>query len=831
MKRYNISDLAEAMHATVVAQGADGYVDHLLLDSRKIIFPSTSLFFALKGPRRNGHAYIREIYERGVRNFVIDENIDVASIPGANIFKVTDTLQALQSLAAFHRGTFEIPVIGITGSNGKTVVKEWLNQLLEEKWRIIRSPKSYNSQTGVPLSVWGIDTPHELGIFEAGISKSGEMARLEPIIKPLIGIFTSIGEAHSEGFRDVQEKISEKLKLFIHANTLIYCSDTSALQSEIGKFQHELKEQGGGLVLFGWGRQAHARLQVKSMDISEMSTTIEARYENKNISVTIPFSDEASIANAMSCWCTMLCLGCGDDFISKGMKKLQPLAMRLELKQAINNCSLINDSYSADLSSLNIALDFLLQQRQHPRRTVILSDILQSGRSPRELYVAIAASLLERKVNRFFGIGPAMILHRALFEEQGMECFFYPGTAEFLHDFHSHWFHDETILIKGARVFEFEQINALLEQQVHQTVLEIDLSALAHNLKTFQQRLHPQTRIMAMVKAFSYGSGSYEIANLLQFHKVDWLGVAYADEGVELRKAGIAIPMMVMNPEQSSFTAIVDHGLEPEIFSFELFNAFLLYLKQQGITEYPVHIKLDTGMHRLGFEQHDLPSLLEKLKAAPEMRVVSVFSHLVASEDPAEDEFTRAQGRLFREACDLLTNGLGYTFIRHMANTAAITRHPDLQFDMVRLGIGLYGIAQDEQVLLKEVSTLKTTVAQIKHVRAGDSVGYGRKAILKKDALIATVRLGYADGYPRKLGNGNGYVMMKNNKAPIVGNVCMDMTMVDITGMDGIREGDEVLIFGPGLSIAELARLAGTIPYELMTGISRRVRRVYFEES
>jgi len=411
-----------------------------------------------------------------------------------------------------------------------------------------------------------------------------------------------------------------------------------------------------------------------------------------------------------------------------------------------------------------------------------------------------------------------------------MDCFFYPGTAEFLHDFHSHWFHDETILIKGARVFEFEQINALLEQQVHQTVLEIDLSALAHNLKTYQQQLHPQTRIMAMVKAFSYGSGSFEIANLLQFHKVDWLGVAYADEGVELRKAGISIPMMVMNPEQTSFAAIVDHGLEPEIFSFDIFHSFLLYLKQQGLREYPVHIKLDTGMHRLGFEQHDLPSLVEKLTAAPEMRVVSVFSHLVASEDPGEDEFTREQGRLFHEACNLLTNGLGYTFIRHIANTAAITRHPNLQLDMVRLGIGLYGITQDEQLLLKEVSTLKTTVAQIKSVKAGDSVGYGRKAILKRDSLIATIRLGYADGYPRRLGNGNGFVIIKNKAAPIVGNVCMDMTMVDITGEEGIKEGDEVLVFGPGLSISELARRAGTIPYELMTGISRRVSPAYFEQ-
>lgn len=831
MIKYTIDVLAKVTGGEIIARGKSTILDHLLLDSRKIIFPSGSVFFALKGPRRDGHQFIQELYERGVRNFVTSDRINTALIPGSNVLSVGNCLDALQALAAYHRSAFQLPVIGITGSNGKTIVKEWLNQLLEKKYRIIRSPKSYNSQTGVPLSVWAINAAHELGIFEAGISIPGEMERLEPIIKPGLGVFTSIGEAHSEGFNSLRQKIREKLKLFIHAEVLVYCSDQVELDEEVKALQQQRLLNKRPLELFDWGEKKAAKFWIRTVRTGDSGAHIIAEFKGREISISIPFSDEASVNNAITCWCVLLQLGMEDEYIAREIKYLVPVAMRLELKQGINDCSLINDSYSADLSSLNIALDFLQQQRQHSRRTVILSDILQSGRSPEELYSAVAHAMREKKVNCLIGIGPSISEHRELFENKGFETFFYGNTGDFLRDFHSNRFQHETILLKGARIFEFENISAFLEHQVHQTVLEIDLSAIAFNIKSYQQRLLPNTRIMAMVKAFSYGSGSFEIANLLQFHKVDYLAVAYADEGVELRKSGITLPIMVMNPEVTSFSAVVDFGLEPEIFSFGMLAAFLHFLKQEGITEYPVHVKLDTGMHRLGFEVKDVDRLVQALTVAAEVKVKTVFSHLVASEDPDSDEFTMQQGRQFMEACEKLEAALGYGFLKHLANTAAITRHPRLQLDMVRLGIGLYGISGSPDLLLREATTLKTTIAQIKHVKAGETVGYGRKAVLNKDSVIATIRLGYADGYPRKLGNGRGSVRIKEQLAPVVGNVCMDMTMVDITHIPGLKEGDEVLVFGRELSIVELAKWAETIPYEIMTGISRRVRRVYFEEA
>ena len=831
--QYTIDIVGDITGGTVVARGDQSFLDHLLLDSRKIILPSSSIFFALKGPRRDGHQFISEVYQRGVRNFVVSEEIDPLSTPGSNLLKVEDTLTALQLLAIYHRLQFNIPVIGITGSNGKTIVKEWLNQLLESRFRIVRSPKSYNSQTGVPLSIWMIGQQHQLGIFEAGISMPGEMENLERMIRPTIGVFTALGEAHSEGFKNIEEKISEKLLLFKNASAIVYCKDIAALEEQVKVLASGRKKAGEPVELASWSRKGEAPLQVKKVHIEDNEAKLEAVFEGRNTSISIPFADEASIENAITCWCVLLHLGCDDAYIAEEMKKLSPVAMRLELRQGINNCSIINDSYSADLSSLNIALDFLLQQQQHATRTVVLSDILQSGRSAHELYSAVARALLEKKVNRLYAIGPSISEHKSAFEGLGLKTFFFNSVAEFLHDFHSNRFQNETILLKGARIFEFESINALLEQQVHQTVLEIDLSAIAQNLKSYQQLLNPGKRIMAMVKAFSYGSGSYEIANLLQFHKVDYLTVAYADEGVELRKAGISLPIMVMNPEEASFGAITDHDLEPEIFSINIFQSFQSYLRRQGVQDYPIHLKLDTGMHRLGFQPAELDQLLMVLRSSGEMRVKSVFSHLVASEDHLSDAFTKEQGLVFSEACVKIESSLGYPFLKHIANTAAIARHPELQFDMVRLGIGLYGVSPGggANPSLREASKLKTTIAQIKDVKAGESVGYGRKAILRKDSRIATIRLGYADGYPRSVGNGKGYVSIKGKPAPVVGNVCMDMTMVDISDIDDVNEGDLVLVFGPGLSISEVAKWADTIPYEIMTGISRRVRRVYFEES
>ena len=809
----------------------DLLADHILVDSRKLAFPATTIFFAIVTPRRNGHLFIPELYQRGVRLFVTSEWTDAEILSGACIIRVSDTLVALQQVAAAHRAAFHFPVIGITGSNGKTFVKEWLNHLLSPDHRIVRSPRSYNSQIGVPLSVWQMKPGDALGIFEAGISLKGEMSTLERIIRPDIGIFTNIGDAHDEGFSGKAEKAAEKCMLFDHARWLIYCKDHLWVDEAV-LLRSRARGAETGLRCVTWGRHAEAVLRITETQISDHHTLVWAIWDAHPLSVTIPFTDKASVENAMHCWAVMIHLGYSQEIIRERMLQLPSLSMRLELKDGLNRCALINDSYSADWSALQLALDFMSNQRRHQRRTVILSDILQSGRSGESLYRDIAHTLQRHGVERLIGIGQEITAHARSFEGMIPEVEFHPSTDLFLEHFHSSHFRDETILIKGARAFEFERIAQLLGLKTHQTVLEINLTAIAHNLASYRRMLGHDTRLMVMVKAFSYGAGAYEVANLLQFHQADWLAVAYADEGVELRKAGIRLPIMVMNPEPETFPLLADHDLQPELYSFGIASAFEGYLKSQGIRDFPVHIKLDTGMHRLGFLPDEVDALGSYLSSTGTFRVQTVFSHLVSSEDASEDGFTMEQAAYFEQACKQLEVALGHGFIRHLANTAAIGRHPALRFDMVRLGIGLYGVdpAANPLLALKEASTLSTTVAQVKAVPAGQTVGYGRKGKLNRDSLIATIRIGYADGYPRSLGNGAGKVWIREGLFPVVGNVCMDMTMVDITGREDIREGDIAVVFGKEISVSALARWAGTIPYEIMTGISQRVQRVYIEE-
>lgn len=830
---YKIEDICKIVKGQWLQQAGEAEIEHLLPDSRKVLFPATSLFFALKGARRDGHSFIPEVYEKGVRNFIVSHTETGTLPPDANIILVKDTLLALQAIAAYHRKRFHYPVIGITGSNGKTIVKEWLNQLLEERYAIVRSPKSYNSQSGVPLSVWQMNDEQQLALFEAGISQSGEMDKLEKIIQPTIGLFTNIGEAHSGGFLNIRQKVKEKLQLFKHVDTLIYCSDYPELNEGVADLVQRLRNKPDDkLHLFTWSMKTDATLRVTSLLKDKTYTYIKAEYREREIDIRIPFVDDASLENAVLCWCTLLHMGIEDHYIAAHMEKLGPVAMRLELIKGINNCSIINDSYSADLSSLKIALDFLAQQQQHRHKTIILSDILQSGKSEKDLYESVAAAVHQKKIDRFIGIGPQLLRHKNVFEAvPGLDTKIYDSLDAFRRDFYHLHFQNETILVKGARIFEFEQIVPLLEQKVHQTVLEINLTALLHNLQQYQQLLQPATKLMAMVKAFSYGSGSYEIANLLQFHKVDYLAVAYADEGVELRKTGITLPIMVMNPEETTFDALVQYNLQPELYSFELLKSFDDFLRKEGLQQFPVHIELETGMNRLGFDTAAMQQLAEQLRKSC-CSVQTVFSHLVASEDPKLDDFTRQQAAKFTAACDELEAALGHSFVRHIANSAAIIRFPELQLDMVRLGIGLYGVdsAATERLSLKEVSTLKTTIAQLKHLKAGETVSYGRKGLVKKDSVIATVRLGYADGYSRRLGNGVGKMMVNGRQAPVIGAVCMDMTMLDVTGIPHVREADEVTVFGAGIPIGQLAAWAGTIPYEIMTGVSQRVKRVYFEE-
>ena len=825
---YSISQIASVIHAKTLSQHADGSIEHILLDSRKLLFPSTSIFFALSSSRRNAHLFIEELYSKGVNCFVVDENFaekDIDKFPEAAFLQVADVLQALQALATFHRQQFTIPVMGITGSNGKTIVKEWLYQLLQNDFNIVRSPKSYNSQIGVPLSVWQINTLYTLGVFEAGISMPGEMEKLEKVIRPTIGIFTNIGEAHSEGFKNIGDKIGEKAKLFANSNTVIYCKDEAAVDEAMLSLQ-----QKKNTFLFTWGQNADATLFINNIQVQPFNTVIKAVIKDKKISISIPFTNDAAVKNAITCWCVLLHLQINDELIQERMLQLKPVEMRLELKQGINNCSVINDSYSADITSLSIALDFLQQQQQHPKRTVIISDILQSGKANKALYHEVADILQQKKTNRLIGVGPEIGKHSDAFTRI-KETAFFNSTAEFLQKFPALHFYNESILLKGARLFEFEQISHLLEEKVHQTVLEINLNAITHNLNTYQQLLDPGVKIMAMVKAFSYGSGGFEIANLLQFHKVDYLAVAYADEGVELRKAGITLPIMVMNAEEVTYDVLVQHNLEPELFSFGILSTFEDYLMRNGIQNYPAHIKLDTGMRRLGFEQKDMEELCGRLQSTAVFKIQSVFSHLAASDSALHDDFTNAQAKAFMEGCEQIQKITGYTFIRHIANTSAIHRHKNMHFDMIRLGIGLYGVDADKRIQqqLKNVTTLKTTISQIKKIEAGESIGYSRKGVAATDSVIATVRIGYADGYPRLLSNGVGKMWLHNRLVPVIGNVCMDMTMLDITGVDAV-EGDEVIVFGAALPVSELAVMAQSIPYEILTGISQRVKRIYFEE-
>ncbi len=810
-------------------------VESIIIDSRNIDKPEGSLFIALKTSLRDGHAYIPDCWQKGVRNFLVSGDVDVSKYPDANFIKTTDTLKSLQQLAAHHRSRFNLPVIGITGSNGKTMIKEWMYQLLSSQYNIVRSPKSYNSQVGVPLSVWQIENEHDLGIFEAGISQPGEMEHLEQIIKPTIGVFTNIGEAHSEGFVNTKQKINEKLLLFRNVSQLVYCTDHAELNESIAYFSRQIRagSERVPLQLFTWSQNHEADLRITKVANEQGRSAIAAFYKGKEVSISIPFNDVASIENAIHCWCVMLVLGVSQKVIRERMLLLQPVSMRMELKQGINDCTVINDTYNSDLTSLQPALQFLDQQKQHGLHTVIMSDMLQLGKRDMDLYDEVAELIGRRNIQRFIGIGPALYKNKASFRKyKKVRSIFFKSTEDFLKNFHMLAFNREAILLKGARVFAFEKIGLLLEQKVHQTVMSIDLSALKNNLNVFRSELLPGVKTMAMVKAFGYGSGSFEIASLLQFAGVDYLSVAYTDEGVALRKAGIKMPIMVMSPDATSFDRMIVWNLEPEIFNFRSLNEFLHIAGTLQVEHYPIHIKLDTGMHRLGFNEADLDELTSKLNAENRIRVASIFSHLAASDDPKEDEFTALQGRLFDRMCLRLEEVLPSKPVRHLCNSAGIVRHHQLHYGMVRLGLGLYGVDSSLmlQTRLQQISTLKTSIAQIRTIPAGDNIGYGHHTIAEKEMRIATICIGYADGYPRSMGNGRAYVLINEKPAKTLGSICMDMCMVDISHIPEAKEGDDAIIFGKQLPVTQLASWAGTISYEIMTSISQRVKRVYVNE-
>ena len=799
-------------------------ISSISIDSRTIFDPVSSVFFALKSERNDGHRYIADLVHAGVRAFVVsDYSDDFLKYDRCNFIVVPDTLKALQKLAAWHRAQFQIPVVGITGSNGKTIVKEWLFDLLKNR-AILRSPKSYNSQVGVPLSVWNLSLDYELAIFEAGISKPGEMVNLAEIIRPTIGVLTNIGEAHQENFKSHLEKLEEKLLLFQFCETLIYCKDQPLVHAELsnGRLFPEGKT-------FAWSFEDEtADVYFRKAEV-EGGVEIITEFKGKKYTIELPFQDDASMENAGHCLAFILSQHLADESVLEQFKNLQPVAMRLEIKDGINNCLLINDYYNSDINSLQIALGFLNNHARQPYsgKTVILSDIQQAGIPDEQLYDEVARLLRLNKISHLIGLGSRIRKYADLFR---MSATFFESTDEFLESFQSNQFRQECILLKGARDFHFERISSALQKKYHQTVLEIDLNAMIGNLNFFRSLIRPETRVMVMVKAFSYGSGMAEIARILQFHKVDYLAVAVADEGIELRQAGIDLPIVVMNPEVHSFENMIEFRLEPNIYSEEILDSFRKVLQQHAVVRYPIHLKIDTGMHRLGFDSAEkLEKLTAKLLAQEEMVVRSVFSHLAGADEAVHDEFTRSQIQQFQQLASLITERLPYPIFRHILNSAGIERFPEFQFEMVRLGIGLYGVSSCENRQIKSISRLKTSVSQIRKIEAGETVGYGRKGRAIQDSEIAVLPIGYADGYDRRLSNGVGKVFVNGQVAQVIGNICMDMCMIDVTGLQ-VAVGDEVELMGEHILVSDMAETIGTIPYEILTGISQRVKRVYLQE-
>ncbi len=839
---YSIEEIGQIIGGKFLQKtSAETKIEHLLFDSRQVSAPATSLFFALTGQRNNGHKYLSDLHRAGLRNFVVSENVDAENFPNSNILKVENTLAALQILAAAHRQKFKIPVIGITGSNGKTIVKTWLTQLLQPDFEVVSSPKSYNSQIGVPLSVWQMQPRHDLAIFEAGISRPGEMENLEKIIRPDIGIFTNIGAAHREGFETQQQKIEEKMLLFRHAKTLVFCADHEKIARAISISNFSKKTiswsatgQPADLQIIENQKLANGfiKIKYKIFHPEKFQNLEKPGFDfGKIFSFSLPFSDAASIENACHCLVVLLYFGTSPGKIRSRFLHLEPVEMRLELKAAINRCTLINDAYSNDLSSLAIALTFAAAQARDRKLTLILSDIFQSGLSPEILYQKVAEVILEKKVARCIGIG-VDIQQVVKYLPKDFETKFYATTDDFLKNFNEIHFADELILLKGSRVFAFERIARRLEKKAHKTVLEVNLSALVHNLNVFGKLLRPGVKILAMVKASGYGSGAAEVAKLLEFHKIDYLGVAYADEGIELRQAGVNLPILVLNPPASggtSLDAILRFRLEPEVYSLPGLADLIDFLgKERRIG---IHLKFDTGMHRLGFEPRDLPELIEILEKNPHVEVKSVLSHLAASDAPGHDDFTKKQAAQFLEMSEKLTEAIGYQPLRHIVNTSGIARFPEFHFDMVRVGIGLYGVqvaGLSEKLMV--VNTLKATISQIKNIAPGDTVGYNRNGKIVRPTRIATVSIGYADGLLRLAGNGHFSMQVHGKFAPTVGNICMDMTMLDVSEIPQAAAGDEVIVFGENPPVESLAKALQTIPYEVFTNISERVKRVYFQE-
>ena len=821
--KYTIEKVAALIGARRFGN-VDECIEWLLTDSRSLCFPETTLFFALRTKRNDGHRYITDLYDRGVRNFVVEQLPDhyETVYADANFLRVENSLVALQRLAERHRDEFDIPVVGITGSNGKTVVKEWLNQILSPLMTVARSPRSYNSQIGVPLSVWHIDENTQVALIEAGISLPGEMEALRDIIQPTVCVITNIGTAHQENFASIEQKCREKLILSHDAKVLVYCADDEVIRRQVE--QLDFKGE-----LLAWTQENRdVAMKVTNVIKQPTETKVEYAFKGGKGSFVIPFIDEASLANTITCAVAALHLDVSRQQLEMLMPTLEPVAMRLEVKEGQNGCTIINDSYNSDINSLDIALDFVSRRPDHKgrKRTLILSDIRQSGLPAATLYREVSTLVEKRGVEKFIGIGQE--ISSQAHQIKIAEKYFFNDCKEFIESDIFKSLHNEVVLLKGAREFAFDRLTEMMVRKVHETILEVNLNAVVANLNYYRSFLKPETKIVCMVKADAYGAGAVEIAKTLQDHHVDYLAVAVADEGATLRKNGITGNIMVMNPEMSSFKTLFDYELEPEVYNFRILDALIHAAEKEGITGYPVHVKLDTGMHRLGFDPlHDMEELIDRLQHQTAVIPRSVFSHFVGSDSDGFDEFSAKQFQRFTVGSERLQKAFSHHILRHMDNSAGIEHFPERQMDMCRLGLGLYGVSSRDNRILNTVSTLKTTILQIRQVPKEDTVGYSRKGILTRDSVIAAIPIGYADGLNRGLGRGKGYCLVNGQKAPYVGNICMDVAMIDVTDID-CKEGDTVEIFGEHLPVTVLSDILGTIPYEVFTSVSNRVKRVYF---
>lgn len=824
---YTIEQITAILKARYTGPAGENTVTRLLTDSRSLGFPEETLFFAIKTKHGDGHQFIGELHKRGVRNFVVENESFAKELPDANFIIVNNSVKALQRLAAHHRKQFNIPVVGITGSDGKTIVKEWLYHLTAENYTVTRSPRSYNSQIGVPLSVWQLHEESTLAIFEAGISQPREMDNLQPIIAPTIGIVTNISGAHQENFNTMQEKCREKLALFKGCDIIIYNADDPLITGCVGHALLPSRE-------IAWSQKdADRPLFIKAIEKDDAGTTIKYRYLTFDNSYRIPFLDDASIEDSINCLAAALYLMIPADTIARRMAQLEPVAMRLEVKEGKNGCTLINDSYNADTASLDIALDFM-ERRCNTlpglKKTLILSDIKQTGLTTRALYRIVSQQIAQHNISKFIGIGGDIMSEKERLRKIDCECHLFATTKEFLHSKQLHDLANEAILIKGARAFRFEDITEALEKKVHQTILEVNLSALRDNLNHYRSNLSPDTKTICMVKAGAYGAGAMEVARTLQDCRVDYLAVAVADEGAELRKAGITTGIIVMNPEPGTVRTLFDNKLEPEVYSFGMLRMLAQAARHEGITDYPIHIKIDTGMHRLGFLPHEVPMLIEELKQQNALTPRSVFSHFVGSDSEELDYFSQEQITRFEEASNTLQAAFKHKILRHICNSAGAERYTQVQYEAVRLGIGLYGISPiDYNSALHPISTLKTIILQIHDVPTGETVGYSRKGVLQRPSRIAALPIGYADGLNRHLGNGRGYCIVNGKQAPYIGNICMDVCMIDVTDID-CNEGDSVEIFGPTLRVESIAQWLDTIPYEVLTSVSTRIKRIYYSD-